>query len=273
MRVYLSHSDADADIVAAKAIARQFDMMGHTVSRSLNFSDDPLHVNRDLAIQSCDLFVAILTSSYQQTDDNNPELVLARQYDVTRYFLIAESIFNVPDEIRTGLGQVGSFSRDQQGYTDAVVNVLEYYEDVAAAPVARAPRPAKAAQLIPAQDNTIFITYAPSHRLIAAQIDRLLRKNGLVAYWRNRVKDPLESRRITQAALNAANVVIVIWSDDSTGALELEQTISSALRERKTVIPILIDDATLPLHLEGLDHLALGNSVLEIETDLVRVLR
>jgi hypothetical protein len=266
MRVYLSHSTTEADVVAAKALSRQLDAMGHEVSQSLDFREDPLAINREMAIQNCDLFVAILTSAYQQTDNNNPELLLARQFDVTRYFLIAESIFNVPQEIRTGLGQVGSFSRDTQGYNDAVVNVLEYYEDTA--------KPlSDKAKVASAQANTIFITYAQVDRLIAAQLDRLLRKNGLVAYWRNRIKDPVESRRITQTALKAAHVVVAIWSAQGAGALELEQAVSLALRERKRVIPILVGDVDLPLHLNDMAYLRLKDSVLNIEANLLQVLR
>jgi catechol 2,3-dioxygenase-like lactoylglutathione lyase family enzyme len=268
MRVFISHADSPSDVVAAKAITRQFDMLGHQVRRSLDFYDDPLGMHREIAIQNSDLFVIILTSDYRAGQDDHPDLKVAREYNLQRYFLVAESIFDVPVDVREGQGHVTHLARNEKGYKDAVVNVLDYFEDTESARTKQVPTQARVQT--PAQ---IYIAYAPRGRILAAQMDRILRnEHERTVYWQTRTDDAKLARAFAQQALHDAQVVLVIWSDDAEDSIDIDRQVNEAIRQRKTIVLMLQPGVEPPRHLQDFTTIMVLDDLLQTAQQFVDAL-
>ena len=278
MRVYLSHAMTEADIAAAKALSRQFDMMGHDVVRSLDFREDLLNLQREIALQHSDLLVVVLTSAYEERGTDHPELALARQYHIPRYFLVAESIMHMPDEIMSGETKVVGFRRDERGYSQAVVNVLDYFED---------PHKDHQASDVPSHTATLpkepsttaqrpydgMIVFAPDDRIQAAKLERLLRKNGIVSYWQGRGMDEAQAAREEEVAFAQVPLVLAYWSKRVMAADAWHSKVSRAIQAGKRVVIVTADETPLPDALGKCSILALGDQLPAIEAALIALLR
>lgn len=140
---------------------------------------------------------------------------------------------------------------------------------VEAAPVAAPPSPAG----MEAGRQRVFLSYASDDRRRIEPLAQRLMTEGFEVFWdRERLLTGASWSREIEAALDAADVVVVFWS---RAAVQSEWVLSEATEaaRRSVILPVLLDEVTPPLAFRVYHTLAWSSQRPEDQQHLVAAVR
>ena len=95
----------------------------------------------------------------------------------------------------------------------------------------------------------VFISYSRSDIAIAESFSRLLKREGWVVWWDQRMKAGVDLNKRIKRELRAAHCVIVLWSKNSKKSDWVNKEATMA-QDLNTMLPIFIEDITPPTSFE-----------------------
>jgi TIR domain len=104
--------------------------------------------------------------------------------------------------------------------------------------------------------SQIFISYARSDKVIAEQLTRSFKQQGLSVWLDYESLKPGSSwQDELENALRRADIFVVVLSEDSVKSNWVNAEIGFALGQKKKIVPILVDNVRLPLNLTKLQYI------------------
>jgi hypothetical protein len=102
----------------------------------------------------------------------------------------------------------------------------------------------------------IFISYSNKNRAIIEKLATILQGNGWTVWYDHRVEAGESFDRAIEAALDAAECVLVLWTNDSVNSRWVRAEAAEAL-DRNILIPIKLQEVKPPLQFRHIQHIDL----------------